>query len=200
MSEYRVLQYSSLLPLPLRLRFAKSQGGARLPGLPGTLLLRLERFFEARGIDIPAPLARNDLGEVDREAVGVVELESVIAADRSARAAVSSSSRLSPPSIVLRNRSSSARSRRSMCCRLRRSSGKTSPMMPRRFGELRQGRLAPSQEPGVTHRAAQDAAQHVATPLRRIDAVGQQERHGARVIGEDARTAPRMVHDHTAAQ
>ena len=47
--------------------------------------------------------------------------------------------------------------------------------------------LLDAEEPTVTHRAAQQPAQHVAAALvARDDAVGDQERHGARVVGDDA--------------
>src|SRR5207247_11171847 len=56
-----------------------------------------------------------------------------------------------------------------------------------RASELGEGRLAPSQEPGVTHGAAENSSQHVAAPLvRRIDPIAQEKRDGARVVGEDA--------------
>ncbi len=51
--------------------------------------------------------------------------------------------------------------------------------------ELRERRLAPAQEPGVAHGSAQDAPQHVAAPfVRRVDAVSEQKRHGARMVGK----------------
>src|SRR6266550_1663823 len=54
-----------------------------------------------------------------------------------------------------------------------------------RVHQLHQRRLAPAQQPGMAHRASQDAAQYVAAPLVRwVHAVRQQERHGTGVVRE----------------
>src|SRR5256884_9555097 len=54
-----------------------------------------------------------------------------------------------------------------------------------RSHQLHQRRLAAAQQPGVAHRATEDAAQYVAAPLVRwVDTVRQQERHGAGGVRE----------------
>ena len=56
-----------------------------------------------------------------------------------------------------------------------------------RLDDVHERRLAPAEQPGVAHRAAQDAAQHVAAALvGRKHAVREEKRHGARVVGEHA--------------
>ena len=52
-------------------------------------------------------------------------------------------------------------------------------------------RLLRAEQLGVAHGAAHDAAKHVAAALvRRQHAVGDQERGGAQVVGDDAVRAP----------
>ncbi len=54
-------------------------------------------------------------------------------------------------------------------------------------GQRGQSRLAAAEQPGVTHRPAQDPAQDIAASLvGGHDLIGQQERDGAGVVGEDA--------------
>ena len=54
------------------------------------------------------------------------------------------------------------------------------------LGRLGHERLAPAEEPAVADRASQDAAQHIAAALvGRQDVVGDEERHGPRVVGDD---------------
>ena len=67
--------------------------------------------------------------------------------------------------------------------------------------------LAPAEQVGVAHGAPQDPAQHVAAPLvRGIDAVGQEERDGPRVVGQDAERRAgralvvRLAHDRLGAR
>ena len=53
-------------------------------------------------------------------------------------------------------------------------------------GERREERLAAAEEPAVADRAADDPAEHVAAPLvRRQHAVGDEERDGPDVVGDD---------------
>ena len=52
-------------------------------------------------------------------------------------------------------------------------------------------RLAPPEQPAVTDRAPEQLAQHVAATLvRRQDVVADEERHGARVVGDDLVAEP----------
>ena len=71
------------------------------------------------------------------------------------------------------------------------SSGYAAPISSRTTaGEARQERALDADPAALLDRAAHDAAQHVAAVLvRRHDAVGDQERHPARVVGEDAQRA-----------
>ncbi len=61
--------------------------------------------------------------------------------------------------------------------------------------EAHEERVLDAEQPPVTHRPAQEAAQHVAAALvARDDAVGDEERHGPGVIGDDAQRGVRLAH------
>jgi hypothetical protein len=66
---------------------------------------------------------------------------------------------------------------------------------------VERGLRGAAQQVGVAHGAAEDAPQHVAAPLvGREHAVGQQERHGARVVGEHAVARRVVAADHRVAR
>ena len=92
-----------------------------------------------------------------------------------------------PRSSVRSKVSSSWRSAASIRGRLARSSGyPDASELDDRADELRHESVGIAEQPAVADRAPDQEAQHVAAiGVRRIDAVGDQERHRARVIGDD---------------
>ncbi len=78
---------------------------------------------------------------------------------------VSSSIRSSPPTIVSRNRSSSARVTSARCCASTRQVGvDAAHHLDHLVHQVDERRLAAAEEVGVAHRAPQDPPQHVAAP------------------------------------
>ena len=168
------------------------------------LALLGERQLEAGAVDADAVLGGELDGQVDREAVRVVQPEGDVAGQTGASAGRSSGRR-----PTTRSASVSAGERRLELDRagierpreLRLLAGDdgedlVAPLDEVRVGlahdvdddrgRLGQERLAPAEQPAVADGAAQDAAQDVAAPLvRRQDVVGDEERDGARVVGDD---------------
>ena len=104
------------------LRHLELAGGARLLALPR------HRHLEAGVVDGDAALAADVGGEVEREAVGVVQLEGDVAVEDAlapaAGSAAIAASRISMPlAMVWKKRSSSWRSTSVTRCCSRRSSG-----------------------------------------------------------------------------
>jgi hypothetical protein len=141
------------------------------------------------GIDADAAGAQRILRQVEREAVGVVELEGGLAIQLSPLPSVlvASSSSVRPRSSVLRKRVSSSF-----------SVSEDQRLGAHQFGigaaHLRSASAAAStsadlgaEQLGMAHGAAHDAAQHIAAAfVRRQHAVGDQEGGGAQMVGDDA--------------
>ena len=183
---------------PLKRSGARASSARRTPACagrrtrsgPGALALRLHRRLEARRGRAPAAL-RPVLDEVHRQPVGVVEPEHLVAGDHAARRPTrssSSSSRGSPAVSTASNRSSSlATTLRHVRVAGPRAPGRHRPSGRRARRRAVEERLRQPEAVAVTHRAPHDLAEHVAAPLvGRHDAVGDQERHGPRVVGDDA--------------
>ena len=102
--------------------------------------------------------------------------------------AAASSKSFMPRSSVSANRSSSAASTCVISRGARASSGYASPICSiTRLGEAGEERRLHADAQAVLRGAADDAAQHVAAALvRRRDAVADEERHPAAVVGEHA--------------
>ena len=164
-----------------------------------------ERVLEAGEVDAHAVLGRQLDGQVDREAVRVVEPERDVA-----RAAPGASAGGGPPGGRRRAPRRSAgsappragptpassvrlnwRSSRSMTPRTSsRRSAQVRVGVGHRvdddLGRLAEERLRAPEQAAVADGAAQDPAQHVAAALvRRQHAVGDEERHRAAVVGDD---------------
>src|SRR2546427_900582 len=133
------------------------------------------------------PMFRSDhLREIERKAIRVVEFEGVFTGD----------DRLMPqllhPNEATLDRLEKAlllRARHALDVRLLRDELGIDVAHHRahRAGQRCESRLAAPQQPGVAYRAAEDAPQHVtATLVGRIDAVGQKEGDGARVVRQHA--------------
>ena len=160
------------------------------PGAAGLGALARHRGVEAVDVDRQAARAQRVLGEVEREAVGVVELEGGLAGKHAALR--------QRPRLVLED-----------CEPARERGAKARLLELERLGDQRLGaeelriglahlarqrrheaphqRIARSENLGVAHGAAHDPAQHVAAALvRRQHAVGDQKGGGAQMVGDDA--------------
>jgi hypothetical protein len=157
--------------------------------------LRLQLGLEARRVHPVAALRRHQLGEVDGEAEGVVQLEDLAPRrPRRSRRGGQLVEALHPradggqEALLL---GAGVRDHVLAPPQLRVGAAHA---VDHRLHHLHQRGLAAPQQPGVAHRAAQDAAQHVAAPLvGGEDAVGQQEGGGARVVGQHAVRDPRLA-------
>ena len=165
-----------------------SAGDLRQPHRARPAPLRLERLLEPGEIHRRPRLVGDDLGQVDREAERVVELERLVAADHGDPAL----EQLVHPAESARHRLEEALffdlgevgdvSRLGAELRV-----DVAQFVDHDLGEGREGRLAPAEEPGVADGATEDAAEDIAaTVVGRVDAVGHQEGDRARVVGEDA--------------
>jgi hypothetical protein len=152
----------------------------------GAAPLLLQRALEAGEVHVHAPLAGDDLGQVDGKPEGVVQLERVVAGnDPCARG----EDLLQPPEPTLDGLEEPVllglrhlTDERGLGDQLRIE---LAHLLDDDIGERRQCGLPAAQEPGVPHRAPQYAAQHVPAPfVARVDAVGQEEAHRAGVVGQ----------------
>src|SRR6266511_793724 len=149
------------------------------------LALFLERLFEPRDVHGLPPLRGDQLGQIDREAVGVVQLERVVSRDdlralQFLQARQPAFDRVEEPLLF------GAGDALDVGALLDQFGIDVAHQLRYRSREVHDRRLAATEQPGVADRAAQDAAQHVAAALvRRIHAVRQQERHRPGVVGED---------------
>ena len=145
-----------------------------------------ECLLEPFDVDGMSVLGCDHLREIEREAVCVVELERILAGNHRLMAQLLHAGE---PSFDRLEETLFFGARDALDVRFLRRELRIN--LPHHAGhrarERRERRLAPAQEPGVTDRAAQNAPQDVAAPLvGRIDTIGQQERDGARVVGEHA--------------
>ena len=144
-------------------------------------------------------------GQVDREAVRVVQPERDVAGERrrvGRQVLRAPADDRAPPRSAGSSASSSctvpASSVRANCASSRAIVARISSRLSTRCGyasaidvdhdlrRLGHERLAPAEQPAVADRAAQDPAQDVAPPLvAGKDVVGDEERDGARVVGDD---------------
>ena len=154
--------------------------------LLGARALLLHARVEAVDVDVAAALPRDLAGEVDREAERVVQEERVVAGDVAA-----------PEHAV--EQLEAARERLAEALLLATHDAEHQLVLlhdlrvraahhrDRRVDERGRDQLLGAEQERVTHRAPDDAPQHVAALLvRRHDAVGDEERHRAAVLGEDA--------------
>ena len=158
----------------------------------GTLALLLHQLLEAGVVDREAALGKQLLGQVVREAVGVVELEGLGRVDpgRLARLGIGHQplEQLAAPlqgaAEALLLVADPARDRRPLRRQLRVGLAHD---LDRALGEPPEpGRLEP-QRAALLDRAPHDPPQDVATVfVRGNDAVGDQERRPARVVGDDS--------------
>ena len=171
--------------------FAGRGGLARaLPVGLATALLLFHRRVEGVGIDGEAAAARLVLGQVQREAIGVIEGKGGAAGDDAAfgqvRRGVLEQAHAAPEGgaeadFLLLQRV------------LDRGLGAgqfgigLAHFADQRRDQTMHQRIGGPQQVGVTHGAAHDAAQDIAAPLvRRRDPVGDQEGGRAQVVGDDA--------------
>ena len=170
-------------------RFRRRLAGA-LPGLARLRLLPLHGDVEGLGVDGDAARAQRVLGEVEREAVGVVELERRLArqhvallelARRFAEQAEALLERLLEARLFQLQRLGDQR-----LGALQLVIGVAHLVHQRRHQAVHQ-RLLGAEQMRVAHGAAHDAAEHVAATLvGRQHAVGDEEARRAQVIGDDA--------------
>ena len=162
---------------------ALAAGAARGAGLAHELLVAGE-------IDREPMLSRHHLGQVDRESVGVVQLEGVLAADAAAFGAA----------LCVGKVQESALERAQERPFFFLEHARDAIALLEEFRErLAEGRLHRGQDPAeerfalpellvrMAHRAAQDPPQHVAAAfVRGRGAVGDRDREAAHVVGEHA--------------
>ena len=159
-----------------------------LPGRPCRLALAGHGGVEAGGVDAAALGPERVLGEVEREAERVVETEGNLAGEGLAGAQAAG---------LLLQEPQAALERAAEAGLLQAQHLGDQALGPDQLGEglahlghedrhhAPQHRLAGTQELGVAHAAAHDPAQHVAAALvGRHDAIGDQERGGAQVVGD----------------
>ncbi len=161
-----------------------------LPGFARFGLLPLHRGVEALGVDGDAARAQRVLGEVERETVGVVELERRLAGEHVALLQLAG--RLAEQAEPLLQRLLEARLFQvqrlgdQRLGALQLVIGVAHLVHQRRHEAVHQ-RLLGAEQMRVAHGAAHDAAEHVAAPfVRRQHAVGDEEARRAQVIGDDA--------------
>ena len=168
-----------------------AQVDAELARRARAFALRFHRLLEARLVDREPALARDVGGEVDREAVGVVELEDGLAGDRLALAA-SLIALVEQRHAVLERLGESLlfllQHAHDVIARRFASSGIGRAHLGReRRHERVEERLVLAELVAVADRAADDPAQHVAAAVVAGNhAVGDQERAGADVVRDHA--------------
>ncbi len=166
------------------------QGGAaaELAGRARGLALALHRAFEARHVDVHAALAGDVGGEIDREAIGVVQAERVRTRDAAAGAGGDLVEDLHARIqglgkallFGLQRPLHGGQPRRQFRIGLAHQVGQGS-------GHLVEERLAHAEHPAMAQGAADDPAQHVAAAfVGRQHAIDDQERAGANVVGDHA--------------
>ena len=166
-----------------------------LAGIAGADALRVHEPLEARLVD-PQPLLGGQLErEVEREAVRVVQLEGLVGADAlgaplaGARDVLVEDPRAlldRPPERLLLGREPHV-DRLGVLEELRVGAAH---QLAHAAGERGQEAGRDADPPPLDDRPAHDPPQHVAAILvGRHDAVGEQERHPARVVGEDPQRA-----------
>ena len=158
----------------------------------GPLALLAHQVREALAVDLEPLLGGHLQGQVDREAVGVVQLERLVA--REGRPAALLGARHggvedrgagregAPERLLLRVRDL----RDAVEAALQLGVALLHPL-ERHGQQLGQARVLVAEQPHRAHRAAQHPAQHVATALvAGGDAVADQHQRGAHVVGDDA--------------
>ena len=159
-----------------------------LPARPGLGALALHRRIEAGEIHGHAARAQRILGEIERKAVGIVQLERGLAGQLAACGEVRG--RLLKQAQAALERALKARLLQlqdlgDQRLRAHQLGERLAHLGDQHRHQAPHQRLLGAQHVGVAHRAAHDPAQHVAAPIvRRHDAVGDQERAGAQVIGD----------------
>src|SRR5208282_758167 len=157
------------------------------------LALLIHQAVELRRVDLDRVVAQHVLGEIEREAIGVVELESDFAGKISAAGPAqvrlflfdqfeAAIQRLAETRFLLRNDLPDL-CRILMQFRIGIAHRLDDPLMG-----YREERTMDAQMAAVTRGAPDDAAQDVlAIGIAGVDAFGNQEGHGARVVGDDAK-------------
>ncbi len=170
-------------------RLGRLVAGA-LPMGAGFGALAVHGILKAGKVDMNTAGAQGILGEVEREAIGVVELEGGFA--------VQAVALLQLAARLVKQRQTAVESLAEAGLLQLQSLG-NQRLGAMEFGigaahladqdrnKLVEHRLARAEQFGVAHGAAHDPAQHIATAfIRRQDAVGDQEGGRAQVIGDDA--------------
>ena len=158
------------------------------PGGAGLRLLPGHRRVEAGDVDAAVSLAKRVLGQVEREAEGVVEAEGGVAGQRRALGQALELVVEDAQAAVERGLEAGLLvEQRLLDQRLgARQLGKgAAHLRDERRDETPHHRVLRPEQVGVAHGAAHDPAQHVAAALvRGQDAVGDQERGRAQVVGD----------------
>ncbi len=160
------------------------------PGLARLGALALHRGLKAGIVDAETAGAQRVLGQVEREAIGVVELEGDLAGELFAALQVA---RL----VFEHGEAAHQRGAETRLLELQRfcdqrfgadQLGIGLPHFAHQRGhELPHQRIARADQLRMAHRAPHDAAQHVAAALvRRQHAIGDQKRRSAQVVGDHA--------------
>ena len=158
----------------------------------GTLPLFGQGPLESRHIHVPAPFGRLDPRQVRRKAEGVVKAKDLLAGHRGPGA---SARRTRGRQGVQASQAAFHGGQEAILLAPGRGQHMLPPGRELRVGvrhlvhdgrgHFGQDGLALAQQPGMAHAPAKDAPQHVPAPLvGRKHAVGQQERHGAGVVGQ----------------
>jgi hypothetical protein len=188
------------VPLPLvqvRQVVGNDRDPPRLALVLGLLALGRERDFETGNVDSVAPFAGHQLGEIDRKAEGIVEAERVFAGDRAAdsRAALCAGDRRE---LVEARHAAVDRRQKALFFGTRRVEDvlladvqfrKHVPhLLDDLFDDEHERRFAPSEQPGMAHRAAENTPQDIAAAvIAWEDSVRQQKGNRAGVVRDDAK-------------
>ena len=177
-------------------RLGGGLAGAR-PGLPRLGALALHGRGEAFGIDADAARLQRILGQVEGKAVGVVELEGDLARKHGA-------ARHAPGRLVEEAKAALERVAEAGLLELERLDDQALPALELGVGAAHLGdegrhqaveqRLIGAEQMGMAHGAAHDAAKHIAASvIGGQHAVGDEERRGAKMIGDDAVAGLRLA-------
>ena len=164
---------------------ATGAGGSRVTR---ALALLFQLPLEPLDIHLHSALARDDLRQVDGKPEGVVELERLFTGD-GPRAGGEDLLQPAEPAVDGLEESTLLGLRHLLDITLLGDQLviDTAKLLDDDRSERGQGRLATAEQPGVADRAPEDPAEDVApTLIARIHAVGQQEAHGTRMIGQHA--------------
>src|SRR5215217_3813027 len=147
------------------------------PGIARTAALLIERLLESHEVYIDSTLAGDDLGEVDRKAECIVELEGIRSGDGPG---AGGKDLLQTPETAFDGLQKAAFLGLGDfvdVLRLGRQFRVDNAHLTHHVGSQRsQGRLSPAKQPGMAHGPAQNPPEHVASSLiARVHTVSQEE-------------------------